>query len=65
MNKPELMIIWKQLDNPCEAIEKLFETEDVRIMLDDSKIDFSAIVSLKNEVEEMIHKKSKIKTVLK
>lgn len=54
MKKPELVKCWKQLDQSLEAIEKLqeagFKTDG---------IDFSAIVSLKNDVEESIHEKTR------
>lgn len=61
MTKPQLTKVWKQLDGACEALERLFEYEEGRLLLDDSRIDFSAIVSLKNEVEELIEKRSRKK----
>jgi hypothetical protein len=57
MRKSELEKVWKQLDKACEAIEKLQE-EGVH---DDDGILFSDIVSLKNNVEEEIHKRTRTK----
>ena len=59
MKKPQLVKVWNQLDGACEALERLFEYEEGRLLLDDTNIDFSAIVSLKNSVEELIEKKSR------
>lgn len=53
LKKAQLQRIWKQLDGACEALERLAEN-DV-----ETSIDFTAVVSLKNEVEEMIDKKSR------
>ena len=53
LKKSQLVRIWKQLDGACEALERL---EDNEI---ETNIDFSAIVGLKNEVEEAIEKKSR------
>lgn len=55
MRKIQLLRIWKQLDGACEALERLEENGI------ETSIDFSAVVSLKNEVEEMIHAKSRKK----
>jgi hypothetical protein len=59
MKKKELEKIWKQLDRACEAIEKLQEEE----ICDEDKVLFlfSDIVSLKNDVEEEIHKRTRTK----
>lgn len=56
MRKKELEKIWKQLDGACEAIEKLQEEG-----LCDDEVLFSDIVSLKNDVEKEIHKRTKTK----
>lgn len=53
MRKNQLVKIWKQLDGACEAIEKLEENGI------ETGLDFSSIVLMKNEVEEMIQKKSR------
>lgn len=53
MTKRELEKIWKQLDGACEAIEKLQEN-GVEV-----NVDFSAIVSLKEEIEKMIEQKTR------
>lgn len=53
LRKAQLEKIWKQLDGACEALERL---EENGIKTD---IDFSAVVSLKAEVEELIEKKSR------
>ncbi|GGK22817.1 hypothetical protein GCM10010965_14660 [Caldalkalibacillus thermarum] len=55
MTKRELEKIWKQLDGACEAIEKL-ENNGIEV-----NIDFTALVSLKNKVEEMIEQKTRSK----
>jgi hypothetical protein len=54
MRKAQLQKIWKQLDGACEAIERLEENNITYPF-----IDLSAIVSLKNTVEEMIEKKTR------
>ena len=54
MRKKQLERIWKQLDGMCEALEQLQEND-----IDTHGIDFSAVVLLKNDVEEMIEKKSR------
>lgn len=56
LRKKELEKIWKQLDNTCEALEKLGEND---VDVNDYNIDFSGVVALKNDVEEMIEKKSR------
>ena len=53
LRKKQLEKIWKQLDGACEALERLAENGI------ETDIDFSAVVSLKTEVEEMIEKKSR------
>lgn len=61
MRKPILMKIWKQLDGALEALERLQEDEEgVQLLKDhENRIDFSALVNLKNDVEELIEKKSR------
>jgi hypothetical protein len=63
LNKKQLEKIWKQLDGMCEALERLSEYDNGNKLLDDfeNKIDFSSVVMLKNEVEELIEKKSRKK----
>jgi hypothetical protein len=61
MNKPQLVKVSKQLDGALEALELLFEYEEGRLLLDESKIDFSAIVGLKNSVDSLAEKKSRKK----
>jgi hypothetical protein len=54
MKKRELEKVWKQLDGCCEAIEKLAYADiDVDYAL------FGDIVSLKNQIEELIVAKSR------
>lgn len=48
LTKDELQKIWNQLDGACEGLEKLMQEG-----VDTSDVDFSAIVILKNKVEEM------------
>lgn len=55
LTKKQLERIWKQLDNATEALERL-EDNGIR-----TGIDFSAVVSLKNDVEERIEKKARVK----
>ena len=59
LKKSQLTKISKQLDGALEALELLFEYEEGRLLLDDSKIDFSAIVGLKNNVDELSEKKTR------
>lgn len=54
MKKRELVKIWKQLDGACEAIEKLQENG-----IDTEFVVFSDVVSLKEQIEIMIEKKSR------
>lgn len=60
LNKYQLEKIWKQLDGALEAIERLQENE-----IDTLSVDFSEIVSLKNNVEEMINARSRTKIFMK
>ena len=55
LKKAELVKVWKQLDGALEAIEKLEEHTN----LNTKSVDFSAIVSLKNEVEGLIEQKTR------
>jgi hypothetical protein len=48
LEKEQLERIWEQLDGACEALERLAENGV------ETGIDFSSVVSLKNEVEKMI-----------
>ena len=61
MNKPELMKIWKQLDRACEALEQLSHDEQGLKLLKEheNRIDVSAINGLKNDIEDLIEKKSR------
>jgi hypothetical protein len=63
MKKRELMRIWVLLDGACEALEKLMYDEQGQELLKnhENRIDFSAIVNLKNDVEELALKKSRKK----
>ena len=56
MNKKQLVKAWKQLDGALEAIERLEEAGIVNPL-----VDFSALVALKNDVEERIEKKTRTK----
>lgn len=56
LKKAQLAKIWKQLDGACEALERLGEDG---VDITEYFIDFSGIVALKNDVEEMIDKKSR------
>lgn len=55
MKKQELVRIWKQLDKATEAIEKL-QDNDIH---DDDGYLFSVLVSLKQDVEELIESKTR------
>jgi hypothetical protein len=63
MKKSELMRIWKLLDGGCEALERLSHDEEGLNLLKEheNRIDFSAIVNLKNEIEELAFAKSRKK----
>ena len=54
MKKAQLVKVWKQLDGMCEALERLEEDG-----IDTQGIDFSTVVSLKNNVEELIEQKTR------
>lgn len=61
MKKSELEKIWKLLDGACDALDRMTYDEETLELLKGYRnhIDFSAIVDLKNEVEEMMEKKSR------
>jgi hypothetical protein len=59
LNKPQLVKISKQLDGALEALDLLFQYERGAKLMDDSKVDFSAIVYLRDKIEEMAEKKSR------
>jgi hypothetical protein len=61
MKKRDLEKIWKLLDGACDALERMTYDEETLRLLKDYRnyIDFSAIVDLKNEVEELMEKKSR------
>ena len=61
LNKSQLVKVSKQLDGALEALDLLFQYEEGAKLMDDSKIDFSAIVGLRDKVEEMAEKKSRKK----
>lgn len=61
MKKSELMRIWKLLDGGCEALERLSYDKEGQKLLKENVIDFSAIVCLKNEIEELAFTKSRKK----
>ena len=65
LNKSQLVKISKQLDGALEALDLLFQYEGGAKLMDDSKIDFSAIVGLRDRVEEMAEKKSRKKEAMK
>jgi len=61
MNKPELVRLWKLLDGATDALERLSHDDQGQELLKahESRIDFSAINGLKNDLEELIEKKSR------
>ena len=61
MKKSELEKIWKLLDGACDALDRMTYDEETLQLLNEYRnyIDFSAIVDLKNEVEELMEKKSR------
>ena len=61
MKKRDLEKIWKLLDGACEALEKMTWDDETFKLLEpyENRIDFSAIVNLKNDVEELMEKKSR------
>ena len=61
LNKSQLVKVSKQLDGALEALDLLFQYQEGAKLMDDSRIDFSAIVGLRNKVEEMAEKKSRKK----
>ena len=61
LNKSQLVKVSKQLDGALEALDLLFQYEEGAKLMDDSKIDFSAIVVLRDKLEEMAEKKSRKK----
>ena len=65
LNKSQLVKVSKQLDGALEALDLLFQYQEGAKLMDDSKIDFSAIVGLRNKVEEMAEKKSRKKRTMK
>jgi hypothetical protein len=63
MRKRDLEKVWKLLDGACDAIERMtYDNETLEILEENEKfIDLSAIVSMKNQVEELIESKSRKK----
>ena len=61
LNKSQLVKVSKQLDGALEALDLLFQYEEGAKLMDDYKIDFSAIVRLRDRLEEMAEKKSRKK----
>ena len=59
LKKSQLTKVSKQLDGALEALELLYEYEEGRLLTDEAGIDFSAIVGLKNSVDELSEKKSR------
>lgn len=61
MKKSELEKIWKLLDGACDALDRMSHDSETLEMLEEYRnhIDFSAIVMLKNDVEELMEKKSR------
>ena len=59
LNKPQLVKASKQLDGALEALDLLFQYEEGCKLLDNSKVDFSAIVYLRDRIEELAEKKSR------
>lgn len=57
MRKRELVKIWKQLDECLNALETLDEIGMLKVH--ENRIDPSAIINLKNEVEDLIRTKEK------
>lgn len=54
LNTDQLQVVWEQLDGACEAVERLQENG-----ISTGMVDFSSLVSLKNEVEELIQAQGK------
>jgi hypothetical protein len=63
LTKGQLQRIWKQLDGACEALEQLSHYDDGLKLLEkyENRIEFSALVMMKNNVEDFIEKKSRKK----
>jgi hypothetical protein len=63
MRIQELERVWKLLDGCCDALERLGLDEQGRELLEkhENRIDFSAIVGLKNDVEELMKSKRRNK----
>src|SRR6476620_7722500 len=61
LNKWQLVKVSKQLDGALEALELLFEYEGGSLLLDESKIDFGAMVGRKNSVDSDAEKKTRKK----
>ena len=59
LKKSQLTKVSKQLDGALEALELLFEYEEGNLLIDEAEIDFSAIVMLKNSIDELSEKKSR------
>jgi len=54
LNTDQLQVVWEQLDGACEALERLQENG-----ISTGMVDFSSVVALKNEVEELMQKQGK------
>jgi hypothetical protein len=63
MRKKELVRIWKLLDGACDALERMTHDNETFELLEahESRVDFSAIVNLKDDVEKLMEKKSRLK----
>ena len=61
LNKSQLVKASNQLDRALEALDLLVQYQEGAKLMDESKIDFSAIVRLKNSVDELSEKKSRKK----
>jgi hypothetical protein len=67
MRKNELEKIWKLLDGACDALERMTYDKETFKLLEahENRRDFSSIVMLKNDVEELINSKSRKKEEVK
>jgi hypothetical protein len=67
MRKNHLIKVWKQLDQALEALERLSYDDQGQELLNnhENRIDFSAIVNLKNDVEVLIESKTRSKSKIK
>ncbi|AFQ96455.1 hypothetical protein [Bacillus phage vB_BceM_Bc431v3] len=54
LNTDQLQVVWEQLDGACEALERLQDNG-----ISTGMVDFSSVVALKNEVEELMQKQGK------